>query len=63
MYRATSRLTNIYLPQITLANSKNSLLASSMDQLKNFCIQSMGNKKPPISEDSSSVTKVYYIKL
>ncbi|XP_016928727.3 EF-hand calcium-binding domain-containing protein 14 isoform X1 [Drosophila suzukii] len=43
--------------EITLANSKNSLLASSMDQLKNFCIQSMGNKKPPISEDSSSVTK------
>ncbi|XP_043947916.1 uncharacterized protein LOC108026838 isoform X2 [Drosophila biarmipes] len=43
--------------EITLANSKNSLLASSMDQLKNFCIENMGNKKSPISEDSSAVSK------
>jgi len=39
------------------------MLASSMDQLKNFCIQSMGNKKPPISEDSSAVPKVYIFKV
>jgi len=34
------------------------MLAASVDQLKNFCIQSMGNIKAPSSEDGSVVPKV-----
>ncbi|KAH8401396.1 hypothetical protein KR009_005267 [Drosophila setifemur] len=43
--------------EITLSNSKNSMLAASMDQLKNFCIQSMETKKASNNEDSSVVPK------
>ncbi|XP_017070184.1 uncharacterized protein LOC108107263 isoform X2 [Drosophila eugracilis] len=43
--------------EITLTTSKNSMLVASMDQLKSFCIQSIGTKKPSINEDSSVGTK------
>ncbi|KAH8322575.1 hypothetical protein KR074_007461 [Drosophila pseudoananassae] len=43
--------------EITLTNSKNNMLAASMDQLKNFCIQSMGPKIAPKGEDSSVIPK------
>ncbi|XP_017045055.1 uncharacterized protein LOC108090741 isoform X2 [Drosophila ficusphila] len=43
--------------ELSQTNSKNILLAASMDQLKSFCIQSMGNKKTPSSEDRPSVPK------
>ncbi|KAH8253406.1 hypothetical protein KR032_005390 [Drosophila birchii] len=43
--------------EITLANSKNSMLAASMDQLKSFCIQSMATKTSPHVEDDSVITK------
>ncbi|KAH8308657.1 hypothetical protein KR059_000304 [Drosophila kikkawai] len=43
--------------EITLANSKNSMLAASMDQLKSFCIQSMATKTSPHVEDGSVKTK------
>ncbi|XP_020818213.1 uncharacterized protein LOC110191657 [Drosophila serrata] len=44
--------------EITLANSKNSMLAASMDQLKSFCIQSMATNTSPHVEDGSAITKL-----
>ncbi|KMY96217.1 uncharacterized protein LOC27208453 isoform X1 [Drosophila simulans] len=49
--------------EITLANNKNNMLAASVDQLKNFCIQSMGNIKAPSSEDGSVVPKSFNVRL
>ncbi|KAH8237315.1 hypothetical protein KR038_009726 [Drosophila bunnanda] len=43
--------------EITITNSKNSMLAASMDQLKSFCIQSMATKTSPHVEDGSVITK------